>query len=230
MGRAQGKTSAHAATAVSRTRSRTAVGEAPFDVRKRLGELRPPKEFIEFLHAWGDYYRENDVNTAEIVAAIPDGADLVAALDKTALWLLTDKTHGVASMVPKDSPNQKPLRALAKLLRRRIAGEYVDGEDFGKVQMRFIFDTTWPGSVAEHKELTGLTVPVYKAGVVESAAIEGTQLVLADPSIHSESPAALSWFADGDGSAADHGFEASATTDAAYRALLDAFKASVAAA
>ena len=210
-------------------RARSAAAPAStVDVRKRLGELRPPKELRDFMKSFGGYYPFDEKATAaEIVTAIPDGADIVKAIDHTALWLLTNRKYGIAVYVPKDSPNQKPLRALKRLVTKKINGEYVDEEDFAKISPQFIYDTTWPGSIEETKEMYGWTPPKYKAGPIEQCAIMAAQECLCDYENYNRLADAMSWIAEGDGSSADQGMDDTPTTREAFQALIDAFKANV---
>jgi hypothetical protein len=190
-----------------------------------MAELRPPKEFHEFVRGFEVFY-ESKIDPQELIEAIPDGCDITRALDETALWLLTNKTYGVAAFVPKDSPNQKGLRAYAKLLRRKIAGEYITDEDFERLKWRFIYDTTWPGEIEEMKEERGITFPKYKADEVERSAISGVQEVMTDPKWRYDLAGALSWFCMGKDSTTEGGFDPDHPhTQAAVCALVEAFKA-----
>ena len=60
-----------------------------------------PGELKDFMTSFGGYMPDEKAVIAEIVAAIPDGTDIVKAIDETALWMLTDKTHGIAAYVPR---------------------------------------------------------------------------------------------------------------------------------
>jgi len=195
------------------------------DIRKRLGELRPPREFRSFVSSFDDYYRDEATNMTEILTAIPDGADITRALDETTLWLLTNKKYGVAGRIPKDSPNQKPLRALRKLIRGKIDGAYVDSKDLEKIQPRFIFDITTPNDQDEIEEVSGWRPPKYKAKGKEAAALMGLQLVLCDYESCASTAWALSWWAnDLDGV---HDFEKNEAAEEAFQALIGAFKENV---
>jgi hypothetical protein len=202
-----------------------------FDLKARLGELHPPREFIRFLKDFDGFYRNYAVNAAEVVAATPYGADLIRALEQTTLWFLTDPTYGAASLIPATSPNRKRLWDLRDLYTRKINGEYVEDQEFERLQRRFIYDTTTPGNREDYQELTGHKITrSYAASESESAAVCACQEVLCDPEWQANLASAMSWIANGVDSRTDAPADsADPRAQEAFQALLDEFKSNVAA-